>query len=122
MINEFSTYLNEELFKACDSVIRKIIVDATENSANIEFSVEGPDGWINIEIQMEYILEYQIKYRAPHDLDVMSGGIEYEIFDGKHFLDFCVYSGSGEGITKYRSSLLYFACKNFVYCIKEYSE
>lgn len=119
---DFLDYLNEELFKAHDSVIRKTMVDMTRNTATIEFSAEDSNGWINIEIEMKDILEYHIGCRTPHDLDVMSGGVEYDIFDENHFFDFCVYSNHGEGVARYRSSLLYFACKSFTYKMKEYSD
>ncbi len=118
----FTDFLCYELFKATDSVMRDVEINLTKNTAKIEFSAEGGDDWINIEIQMKDVVEYQIKSDCPHILDVMSGGIEYDIFDGIHYFNFDIYSSEGDGVERYRSSAFYLACKDFTYITKEYSE
>ena len=85
--NDFIGYLKNNLNNASDGLIRQVRINLTEYKIILELSVEGPEGWLNLEIIAENISEFTIKQKRHEDLQVIFNmDIQIKLL----MLDFCL--------------------------------
>lgn len=118
--NDFIRYLKNNLHNAGDGLIRRIGINLTEYRIILELSVESPEGWINLEIIAENILEYTIRQNRNEDLQVIFN-MDIQIIDGLYWFNLdCV--DSNKDTNQIRTSNFYFACKTFNVSFLPYRE
>ena len=101
-------------------MIRRIGINLTEYRIILELSVESPEGWINLEIIAENILEYTIRQNRNEDLQVIFN-MDIQIIDGLYWFNLdCV--DSNKDTNQIRTSNFYFVCKTFNVSFLPYRE
>ena len=119
----FKEYLTFDLRNAHDGLLREINYNYKRNKCEVEVSVDGPDGWVNLVFELHDVIEYCFKQRKNYTDVVLSGGIHADEFGKIFYFDFSPYSHAGEGdIDAYRKSNCYVACKRFSIINKAYRE
>ena len=109
--NDFIGYLKNNLNNASDGLIRQVRINLTEYKIILELSVEGPEGWLNLEIIAENISEFTIKQKRHEDLQVIFN-MDIQIVDGLYWFNLDC-ADSSNNINQIRTSNFYFACETF---------
>lgn len=124
-LSDFFVFLEEDLYKASDSVLRNIQLYLNKNKVVLELSAESLSyqDWINVEITLLGVEDYSIKSRSRNDLGVISSGISMIKHNDLYYIDFDS-SAPWESATveDHKKSALYFCFKDCLFTIKEYSE
>ncbi len=125
----FEYFLNR-FYHCYDSIIRCITLttsDASNTSkAHVILSTrdeEGADdGWVNLNIKIENLIEYTGSNPESYTNEVLSDGIKIGFYDGLIYLDFEPYTDEPEGIEDFKRSNCLFIGKEIFWETILYSE
>lgn len=106
--DEFVTYLKESLHNAGDGVIRRLTMNPGKHELTVEFSVESPEGWVNIEITCMKVSEFRIRQKNNTDIQVIYC-MDVQKIENQYWLDFDCWSPNDD-VEMFRKSDFYISC------------
>lgn len=118
--DESVTYLKESLHNASDGVIRRQTMNPGKNELVVEFSVESPEGWVNIEITCMKVSEFRIRQKNNTDIQVIYC-MDVQKIENQYWLDFDCCSPNDD-VEMFRRSDFYISCEDCVVRVLSYND